>query len=549
MKKIIIAGILATAATIIATTQAATPVITFATTQPTYDGTSARMLSIGTSSPYTVSTVINDPTDPLATDGIYLNITNDPTSFTFTSDKTSVVATDGCKCEKVSGTTYRLTIKATGTGYAKVGVKASNGSSSTVFTFNVGASAESGNGANTVFPTTIADASAAAAVDENYMLICDDETNMLRLFSRTHSGASLATFDITKDAGGINGEEFDLEGASVSKSYNAGRRVYWIGSLGNSKKGKDKPYRNRVIATDITGTAPNISVDVYSYYDKMREALVSWGDGCNWNFSKSIDGLIPKRIDGFNIEGLSVTPEGESAYIGFRAPCVPLKGVAASSSNRKYAVAALVTNFETMMNTAGKTETTPVIGEPVLFDFGGLGIRSMEMVGDAGYFIIAGLFEGGGQPSVYFWNGVKTDPTKEAITEGPNLVKINIDMSDLVQASSDGVVEGHPEALLAEQNGKQITGHIICDNGTVDYYGDGQEAKALDEPYKKFRQDTFVFQLPDDYVPSSEVATKIEDAKAESLKSGDIYNINGQKVDDSYKGVIIKGGKVYLKVR
>lgn len=486
---------------------AANPVLTANATQVCYDGTTKPILTIVAGSDKTsyVSSVINDPTDAISTKGILFTATNNPTSFDISSDNASVVPVAKVTMTLISGDQYLCKITPIAVGFATISIKANNGSSSSTYKIELAASAASSNGVNTVFPTGIADASGIAAVDDDYMFACDDETNMLRLYSRKASGKWLYSVDITSAAGGISSEEFDLEGATNSSaSYNSGKRIYWIASLGNGKSGGLKPYRDRVIATDISGTGASSTLTVKSYSTKMRTALISWGDANSWNFTASAaDGMIPKRIDGFNIEGLTVCNEGEKAYIGFRAPCVPIKGTTPTSGNRKYALLAPVTNFESMMNVSGISSTTPTVGEPVLFDFGGLGIRSIERVGGNKYLIVAGLFEGGGIPAVYLWDGVvpANSGTTPITTASTGLTKLPLDLSDLVQPSVDGGVEGHPEALIAEQVGSDLHIHIICDNGTVDYYNDGTQAKDFaadsDEfPFAKYRMDNFIYTLP-----------------------------------------------------
>jgi hypothetical protein len=512
MKKLFIGGIIffsCLSAIHGQTLRSTTPTLSANATQICFDGTSYPLLNIVSGSgPSYVGSVIDDPTDPIATKGIYFTASN-ATGFSFASSNNSVVNVSNISMTLVSGTTYVLKIKPTGVGYATITVQATNGSNTATYTMNVAASAASAYGANTVFPTIIADASAVAAVDSNYMFIADDETNVIRMFNRKMSGQSLYTLDITSGGGGKTGEEFDLEAATVSSStYNNGRRIYWIGSLGNSKSGASKPYRDRVIATDMSGTGVSTTLTVKSYSANVRSALITWGDANGWGFTASAyaassGGMIPKRIDGFNIEGLSVTHAGQTAYIGFRAPCVPIKGTTPSSdnSNRKYALLAPVTNFETMMNVSGKSSITPTIGEPVLFDFGGLGIRDLVRVGNNKYILIAGLYEGGGTPAVYLWDGVvPANPGTHPITTATSsLVKLPLDLTDLVQPSADGGVEGHPEAILAEQVDSTLYIHLICDNGTVVYYNDAQAAKSLSESrpqYSKFRMDTYTYTLP-----------------------------------------------------
>ncbi len=544
---------IAVSAMFTAAVNAAAPVISLSTSQPTIPGTSVASLAIGTSSPYAVSTVISDPTDPLQKDGVYVNITNGPTSFSFTSDNSSVVAVANCKCELVSGTTYKVTVVPSGVGYATVGLTASNESSSSEFQFKVAASAASARPDSTVFPTTIADASAAAPVGTDYMLIADDEANLLRLFHRNYSGQAIKTFDVTSGAGGADGEEFDIEGASASVKYNAGNRLYWITSLGNNKSGKLKPYRNRLFATDVTGTGADLTVTVKSYSTKMRDALIAWGDGCGWDFTASAKkGVEPKNINGFNVEGLAVAYGGEVAYVGFRAPYVPLKNVTPTSSNRIYAVAAPVTNLETMLNVNGESSIEPTFGEPVLFDFGGLGIRSMERIGTAGFVIVAGSYASDGTlPGLYLWNGnvPANSGSNPLTTASKDLVKMDADLTGLV-----GGTEGHPEALLAEQDGKTLYVHLICDNGSVDYYGDEKEAKTLDAPFMKFRMDTYIYKIPADYVfPTAtlEAVEKISIAVAgREISAGEgnsvsVYDMNGRLVVDGVDKVIVPESGVY----
>ena len=158
-----------------------------------------------------------------------------------------------------------------------------------------------------------------------------------------------------------------------------------------------------------------------------------------------------------------------------------------------------VTNFETMLAGSGLSSINPSFGEPVLFDFGGLGIRALERVGDY-YVIIAGLFEGGGHPKAYLWDGTTNTDGSPITTEGEHLSVIDIDMSDLVQTEGTEV-EGHPEAISVQQDGNNIIIHIVCDNGAVDLYGDGKTAKEYGAdskkfPWAKFRKDTYVYELP-----------------------------------------------------
>ena len=471
------------------------------TNQPVYPGTSCPRLIIvsGSGKMSYVGGTIGDPTDPAATEGIYFNA---PTGsvLSFTSSNTSVVKVVDITATEISSGLFAVRIKPTGVGKTTIAVKLSGASD-----YKIEYAASRANTLTTRWFYGSSDASAIADAGNGYFLVADDESNVIRLHNSTMSGMPLNKFDATSMAGGTNGEEYDVEGAT---STDDGNTIYWLASLSNSKKGKEKPYRNRVFSTKLTGTGVSATLSKGAYSTKMRDALIKFGDDNGWNFTASAsfkDKMIPKRIDGFNIEGLTLKKGGGAAYIGFRAPCVPLKGVTPTSSNRKYAVMALVNNFEAMLSGSGESKAEPqVAADPILFDFGGLGIRAMERVGDY-YVIIAGLFEGGGTPKAYLWDGAINADAKPFTAGDGHLTEMNIDMSDLVQQTGSGEVEGHPEAILARQEGNDIVINIVCDNGSVDYYGDSNENKVYSAdnnkyPWGKFRMDTFVYALP---APSS----------------------------------------------
>ena len=469
------------------------------TNQPVYPGTSCPRLIIVSGSGKTsyVGGTIGDPTDPAATEGIYFNAPTGST-LTFKSSKKDVVKETDITYEEISDGLFAVRIKPSAAGKTTITVKLSGASD-----YKIEYAASKANVATTRWFYGSSDASAIAPAGEGFFFVADDEANILRLHNSALSGAPLYQVDATSMAGGKSGEEFDIEGASVS---NDGKTIYWLTSLSNNKSGKEKKYRNRAFSTKISGTGANAKLTAGAYTTKMRDAMIAFGDANGWNFTASAsyeDEMIPKRIDGFNIEGLTLVKGGGAAYIGFRAPCVPLKGVTPTSSNRKYAVMTKVNNFESMLSGSGESSTSPQYSAPILFDFGGLGIRSIERVGDY-YVIIAGLFEGGGKPKAYLWDGaINADSAPFTAGDG-HLTEMNIDMSGLVQVSGDDV-EGHPEALMARQEGDNIIIDIVCDNGTLDYYDDGKENKDYSSdskkyPWGKFRMDTFVYALP---APSS----------------------------------------------
>ena len=461
--------------------------------QPKYPDTSIARLNIVSGSGKTsyVSGVIDDPTDPAATEGIWFNAPTGST-LTFQSSNTSVVKVDDITAEEIQPGVFAVRIKPSGVGSTKITVKLSGASN---YTIQYAASDASKSPEQATWLQGSCDASAMADVGGGYFYVADDENNILRLYNSQLSGMPLRTVNAEGFANGS--EEYDVEGATVSDD---GKTIYWITSLANSKKGKEKPYRNRAFTTKINGSGAEATLTSGAYSEKFRDAMIKFGDDNGWNFSASAsfaNSMIPKRIDGFNVEGLTLKTNGNgAAYIGFRAPCVPKKGVTPTSSNRKYAVMATVENFEQIFSGSGKSSTTPQVGAPVLFDFGGLGIRSIERVGDY-YVIIAGLFEGGGTPKAYLWDGTTNENADPITVSGGHLTEMALALENIAVGG-----DGHPEALTARQEDNKLYLNIVSDGGSADMYNDGKENKdysadSKKNPWAKFRLDTFVYTLPD----------------------------------------------------
>ena len=506
------------------------PTLSADAAQPSYTGTGKPYLTIVSGSGKTsyVSGVINDPTDPEATKGIIFTVSSTSAVLNATSSNTLVVPLANIIITKANGK-FMVKIIPASIGYSTINFIANNtAGSSSAYKINYASSAAAANPPKTFFHSNSSDASGASAVDSNYMFVADDENNFIRLYNRTNSGKELYSLDVSSAVGAS--AECDLEASSSSVKFNAGKRIYWMGSLGNNKSGVIKADRNKVIATEVSGDSSNATLTVKSYSNQMRPALISWGDAQGWNFTASAaSGMIPKQIDGFNVEGLSITTGGDTAYVGFRAPCVPVKGITPTAANRKYAIIAPVNNFETIMNGNGNVSTTPVTGEPILFDLDGLGIRSLEKVGNGNYLIVAGLYTGGGSPAVYLWDGVvpfnsgKTPITTTSPVS--KLIKLNLaGLQNLVQTSSDGSLEGHPEAMIVDTAGNEMRIALISDDGTLDYYNDGTQAKDLsNDEFKKFRSDKFVISTDTVYSPVINLCPGYTTAQIASSLSGSSY--------------------------
>ncbi|BAZ15815.1 5'-nucleotidase/2',3'-cyclic phosphodiesterase [Calothrix sp. NIES-4071] len=446
----------------------ATPTIQEATATP--------FVNLAATGSGAVSGVINDPTDPAKTLGIDFTVADADTpvgnlSVTATSNNTSVVSNANLTLTG-SGASRNLKINPTGVGYANIIVTVSDGSTSSSYTINYAASAASVNPSTTNFHTGASDASTAVAIDANYMFVADDEDQKIRLYDRNDSGLPVASFDFTSSLGltDISGgvpREVDIEASTK-----VGNRIYWLGSLSNATNGNLRPNRNRVFATDISGSGASTTLSYVGRYDNLRADLIAWGDANGYNFTASAaSGNIPEdpQLDGFNVEGLTIAPNGTTAYVAFRAPNVP-------TSSRTKALIAPITNFADLLTGAA---TSANIGTPIEFDLGGRGIRSIERNSSGEYLIVAGPADPdtGTAPKdfrFYTWTGNAVD--------APVLRAAN-----LTALQTGGSIESIVEVPNNLTGTTQI--EVLVDNGDTVFYNDGTIAKDLQDNFQKFRSE------------------------------------------------------------
>ncbi|MFD6886566.1 DUF3616 domain-containing protein [Streptomyces sp. NPDC059957] len=359
-----------------------------------------------------------------------------------------------------------LTVRPRAQGYTDLTLRVTGrGGRTATTTLSYAASARVATGALTTrYLTGSADSSAAVDVGDGYALVADDETNVLRLYDRSRSGAPVKTWDLGP-ALGIK-KEADVEAAA-----RVGDTVYWTGSLGNNKDGKYKAERNTVFTTRLTGTGADTEMVFGSAYKGLREDLIAWdtANGNRYGFTAgTAAGRIPKSIDGFNVEGLEFAPGSTTtAYLGFRAPLAP-----AVPGGK--ALVVTVTNIDQVV--AGAAE--PVFGEAIEMDLGGLAIRDIRKNAADQYLILAGSWaaDDNSDPyALYQWDGVPGHaPVKrtDLPTTDPGGWEAVVSVPDL----------RFPGARV----------QLITDSGSADLYGDGGEAKDLDHPeWKKSRSGWF----------------------------------------------------------
>ena len=475
--------------------------------------------TISAPSPSPLSGVVADPTDPGATTGVTLTVNDAETapgslSVTASSSNTAVVPNANIVITGTGGTrTAKIT--PTGVGYSTITFTVTDGGGSTATTtLNYAASKASATPSTSRYYTGTSDASTAIDVGGGYMVVGDDENNVLRIYSRTDSGAPVATFDFTSSLNLTRDSanpEIDIEAAA-----RVGSRIYWTGSQSNNKNGKARPNRNTVFATDVSGSGAATTLSIVGRYDYLRDDIIAWdqnnghGKGVNYYglaasaYAASSGGKIPETADGsgYNIEGLEFAPgSSTTAYVGFRAPISPV-------TNRTKALIVPVTNYSTLVTDvlpASLPQGTATFGAPIELDLGGRGIREMRKNSSDQYVIIAGPADEATDTApkdfrLYTWDGVAGhQPTLR-----PSVLKA-FETGEL-QGSFESIVD--VPAPLTDASSVQL----VRDSGDAIWYGDAIAAKDLTTPaFKKFRSDTVTLASPAyggpvlsaDFTPSS----------------------------------------------
>ncbi|GGD79624.1 hypothetical protein GCM10011514_49500 [Emticicia aquatilis] len=469
---------------------APTIVIDVATTSNYIDGGSNTNIS----GSYPLSAVIDDPTDPAKTLGINFTIGDTETAVgsltvSVTSNNTSVVPNANLVLTG-TGASRNLKITPISAGYATITVTVNDGTTNTTFTLNYAASQASNITTNTHFHTGKSDASTAIKVDNELMLVADDEDQTIRLYNRNNSGLPINSFDFTSvlgltDISGGIPREVDIEA-----SLKIGSSIYWMGSESNASSGNNRPNRNRVFRTDITGTGVSTSLTYVSRYDFLKDDILAWdannvhGKGANYYglVASAAAGVIPEStgLKGFNIEGIEMAPDNTTAYIAFRAPQVV-------PADRKKALIIPVTNFTSILAANGGTIGSATFGTPIELNLGERGIREIRKNDTNEYLIIAGPADAatGTAPKdfkFYTWTG---KPADDPIKRSFNLSSI------VVEGSFESIVEV-PTNLNTSTNIQ-----LLVDNGDAIYYGDGTIAKELPQNnWKKFRSETVSLSAP-----------------------------------------------------
>lgn len=428
-------------------------------------------LTTSPTSPYVISGVIGDPTDPASTLGFDFTISDSQsssTNLTVTAVSSNVAVVPNSNIILTGSNALRnVKIIPVSVGYTSVTISVSDGVLNSQYVLNYASSAAASTPSNTIWNTGMSDASDAIPIDDNYYITGDDELDVINVYSRSSSGLPLVSFDFTSLLGlDLTKPEVDIEASTSSPSMT--NKKYWLGSMSTGGASFTiRPNRDRLFSTTVSGTGAATTFSLNGYYANLRASLISWGDANGYNFTASAAaGVDSKSISGFAAEGMVFGPDNTTLFIALRAPLVP-------TVNRINAVIAPITNFESWFNN-GSPSASPLFGTPIELNLGGRGFRDIIRLTNGTYIIVAGNPSGSPITSaIYKWSG--------NITDAPILVATSANSV----LNMEGVMEVKTSGLLSMSKLQ-----VISDGGTDILYADGIAAKdftALN--LRKFRLD------------------------------------------------------------
>ncbi len=232
--------------------------------------------------------------------------------------------------------------------------------------------------------TGLAEASAAAALDAEHMVVAEDECNTLLVYK--FGQPSPVGKPIELDLG-TGGKASDLEGAA-----RVGDLIYWISSHSQTKSGKANEWRHRFFATRVDrSTSPPTVTPFGKPHAGLMKAAADDKNLAGLNLADAA-AKLPEEPGGLNIEGLAAWGN-DGLLIGFRSPL------------RSGDKAVLVPLENPSAVLAGEA---PRFAPPLLLDLDKRGIRSIDRVGDH-YVIVAGPTANVGSFDLYRWSGNAND--------------------------------------------------------------------------------------------------------------------------------------------
>ncbi|TCO54984.1 ExeM/NucH family extracellular endonuclease [Actinocrispum wychmicini] len=393
---------------------------------------------------------IGDPDNPPALRTVDVHDA-ETTSLTVTvTSSNPAVATGGTTG---TGTTRTLTVNPVGVGHATLTVTVSDGSLTASTPFPVSVSGALPAGTHNLYGAS--DASTAVDLGDGTMVVADDETNVLRVYDRSHSRYPAQEFDVRAAGLALRDDDVTRE-IDIEASARNGNTIYWFGSQGQNSSAKTRLNRQELFTTTVNGT----TLALGGSYQHLRDDLVAW-DVANGNpLGLQAAATKAPEPDGVNIEGAEFAPDGRTLYLGFRGPV-----------NNGKAIVVPVTNIADLVAANPTTGVTATFGPALLWDLGGRGVREIRKNAANQYLIIAGPSgDGPADFRFYSWDG---NPAHQPLLRAGSL--------DSVAAA--GKPEGIVDVPSPLTNASAI--QVVTDSGDTAWYGDGTAAKDLPLPIRK----------------------------------------------------------------
>lgn len=273
--------------------------------------------------------------------------------------------------------------------------------------------------------------------DTNYLVVANDEDNILRVYDVKSAGQPIESIDIANYFNNNKkSREVDIEGATILNG-----KIYWIASHGRNKKAKERPERHNFFANQFAVNGENISAQqIGQSYSNLLADMLQDERLKKYQLEKA-ETLAPKAEGALNIEGLCATPDNR-LLIGFRNPIHDGK-----------ALVIPLLNPEELIE---QKDISARFGNPYELDLGGLGIRSIEYWEPHQLYIIAaGSYTTSEEFKFYQWSG--------NADEKPELVEI----VDLPFGFRPEAVVIYPNLenkfqLLSDDGSVKRDGDIVC---------------------------------------------------------------------------------------
>lgn len=297
--------------------------------------------------------------------------------------------------------------------------------------------------------------------------VANDEDNILRAY-RAGGGDPLPRAD-APPIGDMNrflgldpkdeDDRADLEGAAWLED-----RIFWLGSHSRSNPGRMRRARHQLFVTMPRGApaSPDFALVPEGTSVSLLSALREAGLGGAIGGDGRDEELSPNRR-GLNLEGLAAGADGTSLILGLRGPLRDGRATLLRIENPFQAIAG-----------------TPVrLGEPILLNLHGRGVRSMDYVESRGrYLIVAGPptdadpgYTDGPRFRLYAWSGRAQDDVVA-------LSETDAEMRRLAE------MRFTPEAMIVEASGDRI--QLLSDDGDFALSG-AQVCKDRPESQREFR--------------------------------------------------------------